>query len=100
MSLRLYVADANVSQWGYVQQFILKCGCEIEVENDDAQPEKKQASVTKFSNILRDEFFFSRILLSIAAIYRLALNHTFEHYTPRCFGRRSSFRSGNRIHYS
>lgn len=58
MSLRLYAADANVSQWGYVQQF-KECGCEIEVENDDAQPEKKQATVTKFSNILRDEFFFS-----------------------------------------
>lgn len=57
MSLRLYAADANVSQWSYVQQF-KECGCEIEVENDDAQPEKKQASVTKFSNILRDEFFF------------------------------------------
>lgn len=40
MSLRLYAADANVSQWSYVQQF-KECGCEIEVENDDAQPEKK-----------------------------------------------------------
>lgn len=39
MSLRLYAANANVSQWGYVQQF-KECGCEIEVGNDDAQPKK------------------------------------------------------------